>query len=51
MERFYEEVLMALLKRFLLLAGLLIVPLIVLPLPSIAQVSVGIHIGPPPSSL
>lgn len=39
---------MDLLKRLLLLAGLLIVPLIVLPLPSIAQVSVGIHIGPPP---
>jgi hypothetical protein len=39
---------MDLLKRVLLLAGLLIVPLIVLPLPSIAQVGVDIHIGPPP---
>lgn len=38
---------MDVLKRFLLLAGLLIVPFIVLPLPSIAQVSVDLHIGPP----
>ena len=40
---------MDLLKRCLLLAGLLVVPLIVLPIPSIAQVSIGVHIGPPPA--
>jgi hypothetical protein len=47
-EIIYEEVLMDLLKRVLLLAGLLIVPLIVFPLPCTAQVSVDVHIGPPP---
>ncbi len=36
------------LKCGLLFAGLLCVPLIVLPLPGAAQVSVDIHIGPPP---
>jgi hypothetical protein len=37
---------MDLLKRCLLLAGLLIMPFILLPLPGFAQV--GVHIGPPP---
>ena len=39
---------MDLLKRCLLLAVLLTVPLIVLPPPGNAQVSVGVRIGPPP---
>ncbi len=39
---------MDLLRRALLLAGLLFLSLIVLPLPGIAQVGVGVRIGPPP---
>ncbi len=39
---------MKLLKRVVLFVGLLCVPLIVLPLPGVAQVGVGIHIGAPP---
>ncbi len=39
---------MALLKRSLFLVGFFCAPLFFAPLPGFAQVSVGVHIGPPP---